>query len=174
MMQNDTICAATKKDVPAIARLVNSAYRGDSSRQGWTTEADLLDGQRTDEAALLAMIYDPATTLLTLRNAREQLLGCVYLNRKQDSLYLGMLTVSPGLQRQGSGKKLLMAAEEYARQHACNKITMTVISVRHELISWYERHGYHATGGTEPFPENTAFGKPKQVLHFIVLEKKLK
>ncbi|MEK7199822.1 MAG: GNAT family N-acetyltransferase, partial [Bacteroidota bacterium] len=85
--------------------------------------------------------------------------------------YLGMLTVNPLLQAQGIGKQLLLAAEAYARQNNCNGITMTVIAVRHELIAWYERHGYRPTGETEPFPADPVFGLPKQVLYFIVMEK---
>jgi ribosomal protein S18 acetylase RimI-like enzyme len=162
---------ATADDLPELNQLVNSAYRGDSSRKGWTTEADLLDGIRTDEAGLQEMMQEPDAAILCCRNEKDELLGCVYLKKKNNQLYLGMLTVNPELQGGGIGKQLLMAADERARTLQCSAITMTVISVRAELIAWYERHGYHRTGETAPFPTDPRFGIPKQALEFIVLEK---
>jgi predicted N-acetyltransferase YhbS len=160
-------------DIPALDTLVNSAYRGNSSRQGWTTEADLLDGIRTDREALVQMLQEPGTTILVHYTESGRLTGCVYLKNKGTSLYLGMLTVAPTEQNQGLGKKMLTAAEQQARTEGCTSIRMTVISVRAELIAWYERHGYRATGETEPFPDDPRFGIPKQKLQFIVLEKPL-
>jgi len=158
-------------DIPALEILVNSAYRGDSSKKGWTTEAGLLDGIRTNTASLTKMIQNKKAVILKYTDNENRLLGCVYLQKKQTKLYLGMLTVLPDLQATGIGKQLLVAAEEHAKQTACTTITMTVISVRYELIAWYERHGYQATGETEPFPASQEFGLPKQPLHFIVMEK---
>lgn len=166
------ISPATEKDIPALNNLVNGAYRGDSSRRGWTTEADLLDGIRTDEAALQTMLQNPLVTILKYE-VGGQLLGCVYLETKDDALYLGMLTVSPEAQGSGIGKRLLAAAEKKARNQRCRAITMTVITARHELIAWYQRHGYAATGETQPFPDDPRFGIPKQPLRFMVLEKAL-
>lgn len=164
---------AQRTDIPALDILVNSAYRGNSSRRGWTTEADLLDGIRTDQEALINMLQEPGATILVHLTDSGRMTGCVYLKNRGSSLYLGMLTVAPTEQNQGLGKKLLLAAEQQARAEGCTSIRMTVISVRTELIAWYERHGYHATGETEPFPDNPRFGIPKQSLHFIVLEKPL-
>lgn len=165
------ITAATLADVPALYVLVNSAYRGDSSRQGWTTEADLLDGVRTDESGLQSMLENPEGTILKYEEA-GRLLGCVYLEQEGDHLYLGMLTVSPEAQAGGIGKQLMAAAEQFARDRHCRAITMTVIPQRHELIAFYERRGYRATGETEPFPmDDPRFGLPKQLLSFIVMEK---
>lgn len=170
-MHQHTILSAGPDDVPALNQLVNSAYRGDSSRQGWTTEADLLGGVRTDEQALHAMIENPNATIL-LYKIENQLVGSVYLEKKGDSLYLGMLTVSPELQAGGIGRALLARADLYAREQGCRTITMTVLSQRHELIAWYERRGYHQTGDTRPFPsDDPRFGLPKVPLSFIVLEK---
>lgn len=165
------ILAATTPDIPALVTLVNSAYRGESSKKGWTTEADLLGGIRTDEKSLADMINKAGATMLICRNENNALTGCVYLQKQDAAMYLGMLTVSPVLQNAGIGKHLLAAATEHARQHYCNTITMTVISVRNELIAWYERHGYHKTGETKPFPADPAFGLPKQPLEFVVMEK---
>ena len=172
MSNTVTIIAATTKDVAKLVKLVNSAYRGEGSKKGWTTEADLLDGIRTDEASLMQMLETPGNTILKY-SGNGNLLGCVYLSKKQGKLYLGMLTVAPELQARGIGKQLLLAAEAYARQTYCTALTMTVISVRHELIAWYERHGYLPTGETQPFPTDPAFGLPKQPLQFIVMEKQL-
>jgi len=103
----------------------------------------------------------------------DHIAGCVYLEKQGTALYLGMLSVSPTVQAQGIGKKLLNAAEQHGRQQGCASITMTVISLRHELIDWYERHGYKRNGEKKPFPEDEKFGKARQPLQFVVLEKKL-
>jgi ribosomal protein S18 acetylase RimI-like enzyme len=174
MADNLTITIAAKEDIAPIEKLVNSAYRGDSSRKGWTTEADLLDGIRTNKDVLSGMINRGDSIVLKCTNAKNQLVGCVYLQKKEDKLYLGMLTVAPDIQAQGIGKKLLQAAEEYAQTQQCTAITITVISLRQELIKWYERRGYKATGERKPFPSNDPrFGLPKQQLEFIVMEKQL-
>ena len=99
--------------------------------------------------------------------------GCVFLKKTEAQLYLGMLTVSPGLQGSGIGKTLLEASEQYAREQGCQKIVMTVISVRQELIAWYERKGYRTTGEKSPFPKDPRFGIPKQELEFVVMEKEV-
>jgi ribosomal protein S18 acetylase RimI-like enzyme len=167
------ITPASQADIPALNDLVNSAYRGDSSRRGWTTEADLLDGIRTDEAGLAAMLANAQATILKYEQD-GQLIGCVYLEKKNDRLYLGMLTVSPDAQAGGIGKQLMAAAEQLARDWQCRAMTMTVIPQRHELIAFYERRGYQPTGETEPFPmDDSRFGLPKQQLSFIVMEKVL-
>ncbi|MBL7858989.1 MAG: GNAT family N-acetyltransferase [Cyclobacteriaceae bacterium] len=167
------ILRSTSEDATALDQLVNSAYRGDSSRQGWTTEADLLDGTRTDAAAIAEMIQRPGTTLLKFVED-NQILGCVELRQEDSKLYLGMLTVQPNLQGKGIGKELLKAAEAEAVKQKCKAIFMTVISVRKELIEWYIRHGYRLTGERKPFAFNDPrFGQPKMKLEFVVLEKKL-
>lgn len=170
-MTTNFISPATKRDVPALAGLVNSAYRGESSKKGWTNEADLLGGVRTDEAGLHTMLKNPNATILKYE-ADGQLLGCVYLEKKGPDLYLGMLTVSPETQAKGIGKQLMTAAEKFARAEQCRAITMTVITVRYELIAWYERRGFRATGERQPFPEDPNF-LPKQPLEFMVMEKVL-
>jgi ribosomal protein S18 acetylase RimI-like enzyme len=165
------IIAASEKDIPELVRLINSAYRGESSKKGWTTEADLLDGIRTDKKNLQELIADADATILKCLNDDGHLVGSVYLQKQKDHLYLGMLTVKPELQGFGIGKKLLQAAELYAKNNACILIMMTVISVREELIAWYERFGYKKTGRKKPFPEGTEFGIPKQPLEMVILEK---
>jgi len=167
------ITKAIAEDALELDKLVNSAYRGDSSRLGWTTEADLLDGTRTDAAAIKELIETPGITILKYVESNE-ILACVELKRESNKLYLGMLTVKPMLQGKGIGKELLKAAEEEARKLTCTSIFMTVISVRKELIDWYVRHGYHFTGERKPFAFNDPrFGQPKMKLEFVMLEKKL-
>lgn len=177
MAQDMKVRVAAANDVERICLLVNSAYRGDSSRVGWTTEADLLDGQRTDPAALRQLVaQDDAVILLLLDGPSEALLGCVELRNKRGSAYLGMLTIEPGLQGKGLGRALMSAAETWAReQWTSETIEMTVIAQRAELIAYYERRGYSRTGRREPFPYgDPRFGLPKVGdLEFTVLEKRL-
>ena len=165
------ITSATQSDVPFLNTLINSAYRGESSKQGWTTEAELLEGVRSDEALLAEAINDPGTVFLKYMEGGE-ILGCVRLDAHGDKLYLGMLTVSPATQGKGIGKALLSAAEREALRQGCKAIYMTVISIRAELIAWYERHGYRNTGERKPFvTEDARFGVAKVPLEFVVLEK---
>jgi N-acetylglutamate synthase-like GNAT family acetyltransferase len=168
------ISKANLKDCPALNKLINSAYRGEYSRQGWTTEADLLDGTRTDEKGVEEIINKKGSVILKYVEDGK-ILGCVRLDKKDKKLYLGMLTVEPSLQNKGIGKILLKTSEDEARKQNCNSIYMTVISVRDELIGWYKRHGYYDTGKRQPFnSSDPRFGIPKMKLEFVVLEKELK
>lgn len=167
------ITKATSADIPALNILINSAYRGESSKKGWTTEADLLEGKRTTEEELMQTIEDPKNTILKFTED-DKIIGSVLLVEKEQQLYLGMLTVSPELQNSGIGKKMLAEAENHAKTLGLSSIIMTVISVREELIAWYKRHGYVDTGKREAFPEShihvTVSEEP---LEFIFLEKKI-
>lgn len=154
---------ATKEDAAAIVLLVNSAYRGDSSRKGWTTEADLLGGQRTDEMAITEDIVRPGSFfLMALKDQR--LISTVHLEKKDDgACYFGMFTVEPEMQASGMGKLVMEESEKIARSWNCDRIEMTVITVRSELIAFYERRGYKFTGKTKEFPShNERFGLPKR------------
>jgi GNAT superfamily N-acetyltransferase len=162
-------------DAENLSRLVNSAYRGESSRRGWTTEAGLLGGQRTDPDALRELISAKANAILLL-HSDAGLTGCVLLQQKAQSAYLGMLTVLPDLQAGGIGRRLLAAAEDWVFETwRFRLIEMTVIRQRSELIAWYERRGYVNTQRTEPSPYgDERFGLPKRPdLEFVVLEKLL-
>ena len=168
-----SISRATLADVHQINILVNEAYRGDTSRQGWTTEANLLDGLRIDESTLSGYLDDPNVVILKNTNEHKQITGCVYLELRTPKLYLGMFSVSPLLQAKGIGRNLLLAAEEYTQKLNLECITMTVISTRYELINWYERRGYKVTGKTLPFHVDKKFGIPKQHLSLIAMEKEM-
>jgi ribosomal protein S18 acetylase RimI-like enzyme len=167
------ITKATLQDIPALTTLINSAYRGESSKKGWTTEAHLLEGKRTDEPEMTEIFLDPKNTILKFTE-NDKIIGSVLLVEKEHQLYLGMLTVSPELQNSGIGKKLLAEAENHAKMLGLSSIIMTVISVRDELVAWYKRRGYVDTGEREAFPESgihvTVSNEP---LEFIYLEKKL-
>jgi ribosomal protein S18 acetylase RimI-like enzyme len=168
------ISVATVNDIPQLLPLVNSAYRGDQARSGWTHEADLIDGElRIDEFSLTQLIQKQHSVILKYLQP-DKIIGCVYLEKQDNKLYLGMLSVNPELQAKGIGKKLLKAAEEYAINNSCHLIEMTVITVRHELIAWYERNGYVKTGKTKPFQEDSKFGVPLRRLEFVVMEKKMR
>ncbi len=167
------ITQATIADAAELSALINSAYRGETSKKGWTTEADLLEGTRTTPKELATIITTPHHYLLKFIRD-EKIIGSVLLIAKKEVLYLGMLTVSPELQNSGIGKQLLQAAEQLAQQIELSKIQMTVIGIRKELLAWYIRNGYEDTGVREPFP----FGEgdkalTSEPLDFIVLEKKL-
>ena len=165
----------TEADLPALHGLIERAYRGDTARAGWTHEADLLGGQRTDLDALSAMLADPEQRLLVARDGAA-LIGCVALQRiGGDRCYLGLLTVEPTLQATGLGRRLLAEAEAAAREWGMTFVEMTVIARRRELVAWYERRGYRLTGERRPFPiDDPRFGLPKTGdLEFVVLEKHL-
>ena len=158
-------------DVAAVVALVESAFRGDASRAGWTTEADLLDGQRADEDMVSAVID---TGVLLLAESDGELVACCQLERRgEDVAYLGMLSVRPTLQAGGVGRDLLAEAECRAAESGATRMRMTVIRQRGDLIAWYERRGYRATGETQPFPYgDDRYGLPKvDDLEFVVLEK---
>lgn len=165
---------ALPSEVEPIVALVNSAYRGESSRQGWTTEADLLDGTRTNKTDIESMIAQVGSMILLCMEGAE-IIGCAHLELFGAECQLGMLVVKPGLQSRGIGKKLMQAAEAAARETwGVRKITMSVISVRHELIAYYERRGYRRTGRKKPFVADDTHGFPKsQPIEFEVLEKDL-
>ena len=175
-----TVRPAQPSDVPRLSSLVNSAYRGESSKQGWTTEADFLGGQRIDEERLREILADPKQQILCLLDAAARIVATVCLERCDDEVkgptyHLGMLTVEPAAQAGGLGKFLIAEAEKYVRARGAISLTLSVIQVRQELMAWYERRGFKKTGATEAFPYgNVRFGEPKRDdLYFVVFEKKL-
>jgi GNAT superfamily N-acetyltransferase len=171
---------ATPNDVDAVVALVHSAYRGEASRAGWTTEDDWIDGVRTSADEVAGIIAGPDSLVLLVEDTSgsEPTLeaSCQLENRGVGVAYFGMFAVRPDRQGKGTGKLLLADAERFARRewHA-ETMRMTVVHVRRELIDWYERRGYRATGETQPFPYgDPAFGIPKVPgLMFAVLAKSL-
>ena len=174
---------AAGDDTNALIQLINSAYRGESSRQGWTTEADLLGGQRTDAREITELLAD-STGCFLLADAvtpiddasgstADSLLGCLHLKHDQAAVWIGMFAIRPGQQGNGLGSRLLREAEAHSLavwQPRCWR--MAVISNRAELLAYYARRGYHDTGERLPFPDDIRFGLPKvDHLCFNVIEK---
>jgi ribosomal protein S18 acetylase RimI-like enzyme len=174
-----TFRRAALPDVERVVAHVHGAYRGDSSRRGWTTEAGLLDGQRTDKREIEGLVSASDAQLWLIERAQE-LLGSFVLKKEQGAaagtVQLGMIAVRPELQAQGIGRLLLEHAEQVVlEQRWGTRMEMTVIAQRKELIAWYERRGYQVTGEQRPFPYgDMRFGLPRRPdLHFFVLAKDL-
>jgi len=162
-------------DVPEIVALIESAYRGETSRAGWTTEADLLEGQRTDPDGVREVIEGTGSRML-LAEHDETLIACCQVEHRGDAGYFGMFAVRPGRQGGGVGKVVIAEAERIAREDwGAVRMEMTVISIRAELIAFYERRGYRRTGDLSPFPYgDERFGLPQRDdLVFERLEKSL-
>lgn len=158
----------------ALLVLVNSAYRGEVSKQGWTTEADLISGeQRIDEEGLTHILLQAESKVLIYRNEASEIVGTLNLQKKENKLYLGMFSVHPAMQNAGIGKALLFAADEWAKYLGCSFINMSVITVRSELIDWYKWHGYKDKGARIPFEEDGVSGKHLRQLEFMILEKEI-
>lgn len=174
-MDSLTFRAATASDIPTLITLVTSAYRGEVSKQGWTTEADLLDGQRIDAEGLARDIARERSRIL-LAEREGQVLACAHVAVEDGAGYFGMFSVKPDQQGGGLGKLVISEAERVARDEwQLPAMRMTVIDVRDELIAFYERRGYRRTGIKKPFPYGDArYGIPKRDdLRFEVLEKTL-
>lgn len=172
-MTNLSFRPATLADIDALVVLVTSAYRGDASKQGWTTEADMLDGQRIDPDVLRKDI-ERERSLIIIAEREAQLLACAHVAEENGAGYFGMFSVKPDLQGGGVGKLLLAETERIARDEwRLPAMRMTVIDIRDELIAFYERRGYRRTGVTKPFPYgDERYGIPKRDdLRFEILEK---
>ncbi|MFF9914215.1 GNAT family N-acetyltransferase [Streptomyces sp. NPDC013457] len=166
---------AVEDDVAALVPLVESAYRGDSSRAGWTTEADILQGRRTDAEGVRAVITTPGSRLMVVERDGG-IVACCQLEHRGDAAYFGMFAVRPELQGAGLGRRIIEEAERRVREiWGVSEMHMTVISVREELIAWYERRGYRRTGRMTPFPYgDERFGVPQRDdLQFELLVKPL-
>jgi ribosomal protein S18 acetylase RimI-like enzyme len=166
---------ATIADVPALVTLIDSAYRGESSRAGWTTEADLLHGQRTDAGSVTSAVEEPDGLVMVMESDGE-VVACCQIQRRREHVYFGMFAVRPTLQGGGFGRAILAEAERFAHEEwGMDEMQMTVISAREELLAWYVRRGYARTGQMIPFPyDDESLGVPtREGLQFELLVKKL-
>lgn len=166
----------TPAALPQFHALIERAYRGETARAGWTHEADLLAGPRTSIAELQGFIDDPARLLLMWREGADVRAGVLLHDKGEGLAYLGMLTVEPGRQGQGLGKRLLRAAEaEAVARFGATRMEMQVFPQRSALIAFYQRLGYRLTGERRPFPYADApdAGALRNDLEFVVLEKAL-
>ena len=179
-MTDLTFRPATLADIDALVVLVTSAYRGDASKQGWTTEADMLDGRRTGADDVQACMARPDSRIVLAErphaDGSRELLACAHVSVEDGAGYFGMFSVRPDLQGAGLGKALLAEAERVVREEwRLPSMRMTVIDIRDELIAFYERRGYSRTGIKKPFPYgDERYGLPKRDdLRFEILEKAL-
>ena len=163
---------ASLSDIAALITLINRAYRGPAGKQGWTTEADLLSGRRTDSANLLRLLTEPNSVILTAKQ-QHNLLACVHLQHSGQLAQFSMFAVEPALQNQGLGKQLLATAETTAQQlWSVDSFIMWVISRRSELLAFYVRRGYCRTGVSQSFPADSDLWQAKVAdLRLELLEK---
>jgi N-acetylglutamate synthase-like GNAT family acetyltransferase len=166
-----SIASAAREDIPAITRLINNAYRGDPGSRGWTSEGVFMEGERTSEADMERLFDQPEKENFKCCTPEKEILGFVSLEKKSDSVYLGLLTVSPDAQASGIGRQLLEFAESHARDLHKPAIVITVINIRTELVAWYGRRGYLPTGKIEFFPPGIYKGKVP--LHLIEMKKEI-
>jgi ribosomal protein S18 acetylase RimI-like enzyme len=147
---------ALVSDIPVLCALVNAAYRGETSRAGWTTEADLLTGVRTSERTIQALMAREDACILIGEEAGGVMAASICLERHPglaDTVQFGMIAVTPLLQNRGYGKTMILAAEKLAMsQWGAQSAQMMVISLREELIAFYQRLDYQPTGEILPFP----------------------
>lgn len=166
----------TENDVESVVALVNKAYRGESSKVGWTTEESILGGQRTDPEMIRHLMKSEDNELWLAKDETSRLVGLFHLEKEEGRAFLGMLTVDPEQQSKGLGKRLIAEGERRVRENwKLPELHMTVISLRSELIEYYRRRGYLPTGEQKPFPMNDPrYGIPKRNdFHLLVIRKPL-
>lgn len=162
---------ATINDSSVLSSLLNRSYRGESSRAGWTTEADLLSGKRINEAGLLQLLNDP-DSLILIAQTNNVITATIHAHRENDTVHFGLFAVESTMQGNGIGKALLAYAEsEVYNQWKITTAIMEVISLRSELIAYYERRGYVQTGETIAFPQSDLWNPKVDSLKLSVLSK---
>ncbi|MFT3827661.1 MAG: GNAT family N-acetyltransferase [Chitinophagaceae bacterium] len=166
-----SITPIEEQDITGIVKVVNEAYQGEPGTRSWTSEGHLVQGSRTTAANVLHLFHQADTAIFKCTDDTGEILGCVVLERKPDTLYLGMLSVSPRTQASGIGSLLIEYGELYARTHNLSSVTITVIDRRKELIEWYQRKGFKLTGKQIPFSNQSS--SSDLVLHLVELRKEL-
>jgi ribosomal protein S18 acetylase RimI-like enzyme len=162
-------------DAGALTELIRSAYRGDTSRSGWTSEADLVEGERINASQVRAMIGDSGSLMLVGESQTGILACCQLQNRGSGLAYFGTFAVAPQDQGAGLGRQLMAEAEHQAvTAFAAHRLEMTVLAQQDKLIAYYERRGFRRTGQTRPFPADPRYARPlRDDLYFVVLIKDL-
>jgi ribosomal protein S18 acetylase RimI-like enzyme len=165
---------ANPADAMRLVELIRSAYRGEVSRQGWASEADLVGGERIDVDQVLKIIDEPNSMMLVL-DGEQDIIACCQLTDLRDGLaHFGTFAVHPSAQGVGLGRRLMAEAERHALTFGANMIEITVLAQQETLISWYERLGFRGTGEKRPFPVDPRFARPlRDDLYFVVLAKTL-
>lgn len=172
--KNVTLGIASLADTAEITALVNSVYRGENAKKGWTTEADFIDGIRINNAKVTEIINSKTEVIFTAVSDNK-IVGCVHLEKKDKYSLFGMLSVDVNYQTAGIGKILITECERYTKDDwNLNEIRMKVIGRRIELIEYYKRRGYLITGEHEDFGScGDTFGEFKEKLYFEVMKKEL-
>lgn len=164
---------ATPSDAERVHSLIERAYRGTVAATGWTNETELLEGPRSTLGEVAGIIADPQSRFV-LAIANGSLIASALIKKYKDGAYFGMFAVDPDLQQGGIGKMHIARCEADARRLWNAKfLRLTVISLRDELISWYERRGFVRTGEHEPFPFDEAPGALRTDFDLVVLQKPL-
>lgn len=138
--------------------VINTAFK--------QAESFFIDRDRIDEAEVRAFLQ--AGEFL-VAEGDVALTGCVYLERRGDRAYIGLLSVDPSRQRSGLGSQLMAAAEDRGRELGCRAADLQIVNLRQELPDFYRRRGYVATG-TAPFRPDLVTRMP---CHFIKMSKPL-
>ena len=144
-------------EADAIAGLVNRAF---------AVERFFIDGDRTNPEKVRELF---GTGDFLVAEDGNTLVGCVYVERRNQRAYVGLLSIAPARQRSGMGSRLMTAAEEHARKWGCHAVDLRVVNLRQELPGFYRRLGYSETG-TEPFPPDAT---PKLPCHLVTMSKRL-
>jgi N-acetylglutamate synthase-like GNAT family acetyltransferase len=167
---------AVASDAENLVDLIKSAYRGEASRSGWTSEADFVGGDRIDANQVLSMIESVDSCFLVLERAGE-IVGCCHIQKQgEGNTYFGTFSIRPTLQGRGLGDRLLSEAErEASAAYGAAELEIVVLGQQEKLIEWYERRGFRRTGDTQPFPADERFARPlRDDLYFVVLKKDLR
>jgi ribosomal protein S18 acetylase RimI-like enzyme len=162
-------------DAESLVQLIRSAYRGESSRQGWTSEADLVGGDRINVEQVLASIEGPNSFML-VRDDGNSIIACCHVEDRGSNLaYFGTFAVAPTEQGVGLGRRMLAEAERSAvLRFGSTVLELTVLAQQEKLLAWYERLGFSRSGETRPFPADPQFARPlRNDLYFVVLSKNL-
>lgn len=160
-------------EVPEVVDLVNDAYGRTETESGWTSEDEILDGPRVQAADVREILERPASAMLVAELEGEIVAAGHVQELEPGVSEIGMLSVRPELQAKGLGREVLARAEDFARaEQEAQRVVLHVLTIREELLEWYERRGYERTGETKPFepeePQRSLVGP----LAFEVLEKR--
>lgn len=156
---------AELSDAAAMSQLVNRAYRGETSRKGWTTEADILDGIRATTKDI-AEIINASDQFMLMGELDQKIVACIQCQKQaydgQSVAQFGMIAVEPSKQNRGHGKDLIQAAEAITkREWGVAGFAMLVITRRTDIIDFYQRLGYEPTHTYVDFPVNPEKWQPK-------------
>ncbi len=164
---------ATAADAPVLVDLIRSAYRGAASQHGWTSEADFVGGDRIDQSGVRELIDAPGSMMLILTDGMSVVACCQLEDRGHGIVYFGTFAVDPGVQARGVGRRVLAEAERTATtRYGATRLKISVLDRQAQLISYYERQGFHRTGETGAFPSDPIFARPLvEDLYFVYLEK---